>query len=265
MRIAFFVEGSEPESGPKPELLEIWTLICKSLGVLSPDLVFPINKKQLIAMDPGKPPMSGAAEALDDYLRRKYRSREFDAAVVLWDLHPQWNKNATMCRWTETIDLYKYLKDRALLPKEFQDWVQQRYTDLSQRSFPSQRATPVQLTKGAIVPICMEPEFENWLLHDERALKEALDLKGKRAKNWSKIKLPAQPQRRKVHLAEAILAAQAARSPITKKVHDDWERNQLGWTQFLVRSLASQSSKKWASHPLARRLKEVIPPQIENR
>lgn len=260
MRLAFFVEGSNSPIGSKPTLLEVWSEICASLGVLLPTEVFPIDKRFLVAMDPSSPPMSGNAEGLDDLLLRMFQRKPFDAALVLWDLCPPWLPEAALCRWKETISLYAHMEQRHRLPAPFQSWVSQRHHELTHRPSAKQRRAPVKLTDGAIVPVCMEPEFESWLLQDEAALRAVLGLTGQQVKKWPT--LPKEnSQRRKRHLTQAICAAQSASTEICKKIRGDWRTNQPGWTTYLCRSLASRSSDQWAAHPLARRLKEVLPPQ----
>src|SRR5437588_10932540 len=105
LRVALFVEGSvvRPARGSAP-LEAIWRdCLGRALSLRRLDPVVAINKKHLVAMDPGKPRMSGGGEALDQLMVRMMNREPFDAAVVAWDLVPAWNPEGAFCRWDETV------------------------------------------------------------------------------------------------------------------------------------------------------------------
>lgn len=265
MRWALFVEGSEPSA--KPTLAEVWDDICKQLSLQPPCAVFPISKKHLLAMDPINPKMSGAAEGLDALLTRKWQSQSqqgqgvFDAAVILWDLYPAWSKVGTACRWQETLALYQHMQTRKRLPPLFDAWVGSRHQALTTRAVASARIAPVSLAPGAILPLCMVPEFEDWLCQDEASLKVALELTGQRTpRKWPDFSVTA-GLRPKKQLSQAIAAVQSV-APLPKvcgRVRGNWHTNQLGWTRYLCKELIRQDANRWSSHPIPRRLREILP------
>ena len=110
MRTVLFVEGGSAPALPRRQsaLTEIWGQIAEVLGFEGFCRVVPISKKHLVAMDPRNPPMSGAGEGLDKLMARMLNTGPaFDAAVVAWDLVPEWNADGDFCRWRETLNLYR--------------------------------------------------------------------------------------------------------------------------------------------------------------
>lgn len=261
MRVALFVEASDPPAGSAPSLLEVWQGICADLGVLDPAQVYPISKGHLVAMDPGKTKMPGRSEGLDDLLKRMHSRDDFDAAVVLWDLQPAWSHEQGACRWEETQALYRHMASRARLPEPFLSWVKQRSQDLAQRAQPSARSSAPIPSRGAILPVCMEPEFEGWLLQDESALKQVLGVSGQQLRGWPPdLSLRRGGQKAKNLLASAIVAAQSLKPlpEACRKIRGDWRTNQPGWTLYLCRALARHDPVTWRNHPIADRLRELL-------
>lgn len=248
MRVALFVEGSSAPPG-RATLDHAWNSILESAGLRSFDRYYPISKTHLVAMDPSKPKMSGAAEGFDDYVRRMHQRDSFDAVVVAWDLAPPWDTSAPGCRWQETLSIYDNIQKRKRIPDPFLSWASGRYMELKARKNPSARTALPKLEKGSIWPVCMEPEFESLLISDEKALKRAVGLSGVQARNWPSRKI----NQNKRFLAEAIVAAS---QDIKKRIRGDWRTNQYGWCEYLVKQLAAESY--WASHQVVLRLREIL-------
>lgn len=139
LRFTLFVEGSEspPTARGRQALEVLWNdRLGEALGLRHFDLVVPISKTHLIAMDPANPPMSGAGERLDQLMKRVLDRNPFDVAVIAWDLVPAWNPQGEFCRWIETRDLYRFLAQSDCLPDRWRERARQRFEELSQRSSP---------------------------------------------------------------------------------------------------------------------------------
>ena len=120
LRVALFVEGSESPPTPRRSaaLKRVWNDdLAPGVGVSPFDVVVPISKLNLVAMDPENPAMSGNGEGLDQLMVRMMAREPFDAAVVAWDLVPRWNPLGSYCRWDETLDFYRLLSESECLPE----------------------------------------------------------------------------------------------------------------------------------------------------
>lgn len=265
MRIALFVEGSVAPPPPRglPALEEIWKKhLRQALSLHELDPIVPISKRHLVAMDPGLPRMSGAGEALDQLMYRKLKSRDFDAAIVAWDLVPRWNPQGEFCRWDETLNLYRFLKDSRCLPELWTGQAERRYREMSSRKKPSLRPGVPALERGMVLPLCMEPMFEALLTQDEAAARRALGLarrvKGWPSKGWgdASVRHPDAEV-----LGPAIRAATRVRPKlqVTRRVPGDMRTNKDGWGEFLLRKLLDdqQARSRVVTHPICVRLKEL--------
>lgn len=276
LRIALFVEGSEtPSSRRGDNLKSLWVAISKTLGALPPDLVFPISKKLLIALSHDLPAhqqdrMSGAAEGLDDLMRRQLAQSPFDLAIVAWDLAPPWAMRGDVlrCRWNETKSMYAHMARRARLPEPFLSWVQKRTDELESRTLASARSGPPARGPGAILPLCMESCFESWFV-DERAglcsgkngLRQALDVSGRQLRGWPGPFKPGDRRDAKGYVEDAIHAARRLRPPPApvQRIQQSWITNQEGWATYLAQTLHTQDAAAWCAHPIAQRLSELLP------
>jgi len=185
LRVALLVEGSLAPPGRARDALDrIWNQHMARLAGAGPfDLLVPISKTNLVSLDPEQPRMSGNAEALDQLLRRLLDSgREFDAAVLAWDLQPPWDPSTRACRWRETLDLYRFLAQSTALPDNWTQAAAARLTELESRPSPSSRPSPPRLAPGMVLPICMDPVFEDLLASNERGIRRALGLDGPRSR-----------------------------------------------------------------------------------
>jgi hypothetical protein len=268
LRVALFVEGSTAPPSPRGRqaLERIWNDdLGATLGLRRFEPIVPISKPHLTSMDPRRPPISGAGERLDQLMVRTLRSKPFDVAVVAWDLVPAWNPHGDFCRWTETVDLYRFLAESDTLPDLWKDQARRRHEELSRRSTPSERGTPPRIELGMVLPLCMEPMFEGMLVLSEAALRRALGVQGARIPDWPKRGW-GNPQERHPDdrvLAPAIraLGRMRPRPPVLQIVRGDMTTNKDGWGEFLLRKfLADQDVRSdLLDHPFAKRLAELAP------
>lgn len=267
LRVALFVEGSEgPPAARKPSALQrIWNDdLARSVDIPAFDVVVPISKKHLVAMDPDNPPMSGAGESLDQLMVRMMRREPFDAAVVAWDLVPAWNPTGSQCRWRETLDFYRLLSVSECLPALWKQRAGKRWRELDGRASPGERERPPRLVRGMALALCMEPMFEGLLVQDEAALKRALGVQGKPLTRWPPAKRwknrgRHDPDRKLI--GPAVSAARNVKPQPRKlrPVRGSWLTNKDGWGEFLLRELLAdeQARPTVLAHPLCRRLAEV--------
>ena len=278
LRIALFVEGSQAAASRRgDDLRSLWETLCATIGVARPEIVFPIDKKYLLALNLDtaqggqRTKMSGASEGLDDLLRRHYGRTPFDAALVAWDLTPPWAMvTPDRCRWQETVAMYAHMVRRRRLPEPFLSWADRRAQELQGRDRPSARTGAPPLERGAILPLCMESCFESWFV-DERqgvctgknGLRQVLQVTGQRVLGWPEPFSKGDQRSAKNYLKDAISAVRRLRPPhpLTNKIRRGWDDNQESWARFLAEALAARDPKAWRTHPIATRLAELLPLQ----
>lgn len=264
LQVALFVEGSDPPDNlTRSSLRQIWNEhLAGALGLSSFSGVYPISKKHLLAMDPDTPPMSGAGEALDQYMTRMHRRAPFDAAVIAWDLIPEWNREAGVCRWQETLDLYRLLASSKDLDAPWRERARGRWRELTGRPTPSARRRPPVLGRHEILALCMDPVFESLLCVDEAGVRRALGLAGKNVREWPSGWKKVDVRRPDDALLQpAVDAARGERTSATRAVRGAWDTSKNEWGEFLLRSLLAdpQCAPKLIEHPICRRLAEIGP------
>lgn len=266
LRIALFVEGSStPPTRSGKDLLEvIWNeRLGESLGLPRFAPIVPISKKHLVAMDPRNPPMSGAGETLDQLMKRVLDRKPFDVAVIAWDLVPAWNPQEEFCRWTETVDLYRFLSVSEALPELWREKARWRFQNLSERMAPSARQEVPRLEAGLVLPICMVPMFEGLLVQVEGAVKRALGLKhdpkGWPRTGWSDAK-EKRPDLKVLAPAISSLRGVSPKPAVLRTVRGDMKTHKAEWGEFLLRKLLAdeQARAQILSHPIAKRLEELL-------
>lgn len=243
---------------------EIWNeRLGRALGLPRFDPVVPISKTHLVAMDPRNPPMSGAGERLDQLMARVLARTAFDVAVIAWDLEPAWNPREELCRWLETVDLYRFLSKSGELPEIWREKAGQRFRELSGRGTPGARSHPPRLEIGMVLPVCMDPAFEGLLVQDESAVKRALGLRAE-PRGWPRTGWDDPRERRpdlRV-LAPAVASLRRLRPApdILRKVRGDLKTHKNEWGEFLLRELLQDERSRplVLSHPIAKRLAELL-------
>jgi hypothetical protein len=230
----------------------------RAVGFLTPTKVFGITKGNLAAMRLKNTPLrktTSVAEPLDAVLERLRITHNIDCFVVTWDLIPLWDKQAKMCRWTETLALYEGLSLSDKLDPRFRDFAANRFKEMRQRARPSARSVVPQLVSGGVFAVCVDPLFESVFM-DERAMKHSLGISGKRTKGW-----PSGWDRGNVSASEVIGAAvDAAReaapsNKVFRKIRQGYETLKTEWGIHFIESRAFDDSLK--QHPLGKRLAEI--------
>ncbi len=262
-RVVLFAEGSLqgiPTRGPDP-FRRIWLeLLPQWLGLLQPDRVIPISKKDIVAMDP-EVPRSGGATPLDRLMARELNEPGFDVAVVAWDLIPIWHPEGERCRWEETVRLYRHLSESTVLPAAWVTAAARRYRELSTRAAPSGRYGVQPLRTGEVFAVCMEPTLESLLLSCEDAVRSALGVQSRRTKTWPRWDVPCSQPEYEV-LQPAILAARSLkpRPPVFRAIRGDMYTAKNVWGEYLLRHMLDDPSCAQAlrGHALATRLAELL-------
>jgi len=272
LRIALFVEGSisPPQSRGDPALNRIWNEVLGSELNLHPFCsIVPISKKHLVAMDPRNPPMSGSQEPLDYLMARKLeiarrlKQDPFDVAVVAWDLVPAWNPEGPYCRWTETVDLYRFLAVSQVLPDIWKNQARRRLQELEGRHQPSARMSLPPLKQGMVLAVCMEPMFEALLVQDEGAVKRALQVsetpRGWPRQGWGDCR-ERHPDRRILMPAIAAIQSIKPRLRCVKHIRGDMRTKKDEWGEYILRRLFGDPKARASvlQHPLPARLVELL-------
>lgn len=265
LKIVAFVEGGEgmAPSRVEPHLKQIWCdQLPRHLSLLAVSRVVPISKKNIIAMDPSVPAMSGAGEGLDALLMREQQRAPFDVALVAWDLAPPWDPTVTACRWTETVSLYAHLSKSELLVEPWKTYSTRRFQEMSKRKKPSARKAPPALEKGAILPLCMSPEFERFLVQKEKAIKSALGVEGKRMRDWPPWDIDEVGRGNTTLLQSAIRAARNVKdpSPIVRQIRGDMITAKDEWGSYFIRELCAtrEGKERLRGDPLGDRLVDLL-------
>lgn len=263
LRIALFVEGGDsvPSRDGYTSLTKIWSQQLQAwLALLSISRIIPISKKTIIALDPAVPAMSGAGEALDQLIVRELARQDFDVALIAWDLAPPWDPEADMCRWQETLDLYKHLSKSSCLEAEWRSYASTRHAELSGRKVPSARVGLPELRRGAILPLCMTPEFERLLVNDERIIRKALGVLGRQVKNWPTWDVDDRGRGNTLLLQKAILASRRtnSKSDIFRKIRGDMRTAKDDWCSHFLRYVVEEQDDSLKSLELPARLFELL-------
>lgn len=268
LKVALFVEGSEAPPltrGDRP-LERIWNHdLAHALGIQHFEPVVPISKKHLVAMDPETPPMSGAGEALDKLIARKLDQDPFDAAVVVWDLVPAWNRSAGFCRWDETLNLYRFLADSKVLPDGWRKCARERFQELKIRRRPRPRTGKPELCRSMVVGLCVEPMFEVLLTMDEVAVRRVFGLAGRRPAGWPRDgwgdSSVIDPDDKLLVPAVRSLLTVRPRPRVARILKGDFRTNKAGWGEYLLRGLLRDelARTKVLLQPTCLRLREWLP------
>jgi hypothetical protein len=265
-RIALFVEASQPpEMRSSNALAQLWNgRLSAALGLPHFDPIVPISKSNIVAMDPARPRSAGAGEGLDQVMARSLASHGFDCAVVAWDLVPKLDTTADMCRWTETVELYRLLAASDSLPNAWRLRAQARFEELVDRPQPSARATPLRPARNLVIPLCMEKMFESLLTVNEAAVRRALGLHGRYVPGWPGHGWGDPNERSPDNrvIGKAILAASRMRPKVAaiRRVGGTMRTNKHGWGEFLLRSLLDDplAGPLVRDHTIAVRLRETL-------
>lgn len=260
LRVALFVEGSSDVGVRRTVswLSEIWSGHLASLtGHPAFELVVPISKKDLVAMDDAAPRPTGT-EPLDMKMRRYGAGSVFHSAIVAWDLHPEWNELGTFCRWDETVRLCDLLARSRALPEHWRSQAAARAADYNQRGTPSERRSLPRLVDGVILPLCMEPEFEALLTSREVATLRALGFSS-RPSGWPSGWGPGATRRPAEEVLRVAVECVPRASPARRRVRGSWRGNKNEWGEYILRQLLADADGREAirRHPMVERLADM--------
>ncbi|MDC0711469.1 hypothetical protein POL68_23560 [Stigmatella sp. ncwal1] len=267
LRLALFAEGTTD-----PSLDKLWgEEIPKFLGLAPFDRVIGFSKHHMVAMSKANMSLkfktSTLSVGLDVILAQELQKKDFDCAVVAWDLVPAWDSgsDATACRWQDTLLLYEGLARSQKLPPLWHQRATERFHELKARPKPSDRKALPRPEPGMVLSVCMEPEFEGLLL-DEAGVKAALGLKGKKLpRRWPTTWKHTPAPRPSETLARAIEAARSLQPqpPVFRKVRQPLREAKHEWGRLLLSSATPEFRRNILAHPLAERLRlllSAVPP-----
>jgi len=268
LRVAVFAEGSVAEKDlTRDPFTLLWTQVVREcLKLRAIDAVYPIDKRNLIAMSPEVTIVG--VEPLDELMERRLRTDPFDAAVVAWDLYPRWQGlTASACRWEETVEFYRLLGGSSHLPGPWTTAAALRHADLVKRPNHGTRAAPPQVSRFGILAVCMEPTFEGLLVADQAGVKRALGAEGEQLRNWPPSwNQPGIREPGRQLLQPAIKAARDHRPRLVgyPPVRGDMITAKHEWGSTLLRALTTdaRAAPSIAAHPLAVRLRELLPGHV---
>jgi hypothetical protein len=260
LRVALFVEGSSDAGIRRSStwLEEIWNgHLIGAVGRRPFELVVPISKKDLLAMDTDLPRPAGS-EPLDMKLVRLGAGRTFDAAVVAWDLHPAWSSLGVFCRWDESVRMYELLAGSQVLPDDWRRQARARLQDYQARHSPSMRPRSPRMEPGMVHLLCMDPEFESVLSVDERAVRRALGLNS-RPSGWPTGWGVGGTRRPSEEVLRPAVQCLPRTSPVRRRIRGGWRERKGEWGEYILRQLLADASTATAvqSHPIAERLAEI--------
>lgn len=261
MSVAIFVEGANDparRTGLTP-LEELWVrTYLPALGVQDDFHVIPISKKTIVALDPNKPKMSGAAEAFDQLFVRIHKRQPFDRALVLWDLLPAWNPTAGTCRRVEMLDFFQYMSMSAVLPDPWKGKCLARFQALNQKA----NAPNQKLGNGDIGIVIMEPMFEDLLVQDEAVLKGALGIRAgdQMPRSWPRVGWGGAARPDSEVISPAIHSARKMRpnEPIFRAIRGDYRTAKNEWAEYLLRQALARSPGLIGGHPISVRLAALL-------
>jgi hypothetical protein len=258
LKLALFAEGTAD-----PSLDKLWgDEIPRFLGLAPFDRVIGFSKHHMVAMSNAnmnlKHSTSTTSVGLDIILAQELQRKEFDCAVVAWDLVPAWDSgsDATACRWHDTLLLYEGLARSRALPTLWRQQASERLRELTSRAKPSDRKAFPHPAPGMVLGLCMEPEFEGLLL-DETGIKAALGIKGKRLpRRWPTTWKHVSAPRPSETLAKAIEAARSMqpRPPVFRKVRQSLREAKHEWGRLLLSNATPEFRSKILAHPVSERL-----------
>lgn len=261
LRIALFVEGSAGV-GLRRSISwvdEIWnTHLSGLVGGGGFDPIVPISKKDLVSMDKLIHRPTGS-EPLDMKLRRLGAGTAFDAAVVAWDLYPEWNELGAFCRWEECVRLLECVASSEALPNNWREAAAAKANDYAERAVPSARTSLPQIAAGTILPLCMDPEFEALLTASEDAALRALKLSTKPAGWPSSGWGIGGAQRPSEDLVRRAIGSLPRDNPARRQIRGGWRENKNEWGEYILRSLLKDPAGHdvLKRHPICRRLAEL--------
>lgn len=262
LKVALFVEGSlgEQDRSGRPWLDILWRdRLVSTLGLKPFVRVIPFHKGQLTTLDrkDGLRRSPAMNVGLDELIRIEVTRAPFDAGIVAFDLLPPWDTNALVCRWEETLRFYRSMKNSTRLPEEFRTRASERLAELEARTAPSERRAPPRLSKGSLLAVCMDPEFES-LFEDEIAVRKVLGVGRKLPKGWPTT-WGGEGIALKTLLSHAINAARSIdpTPQVLRQIRGSFIDRPHEWAAYFAGSGEGKMAETISRHPTSQRLQEL--------
>lgn len=233
MRVALFVEGSAPV-GNVDHCTKLWNAtLLPALGRAPVDVIVPIGKDAISRMRGLR--TSTSAPGLDARIAQTRRLHNLDPAtdaiVIAWDLEPV-DPDHRRCAFDEKLGLYKGIAESALLADT--SWALDaaaRAAVLALRAGTTPAGASLsRLQPGTVLALCMEPMFEGLLVHDGRAVRDALGLSAYPSgwpSGWGGAE--RDPSKRLMAPAIDLMRAQRPRAPVRRLIRDNWRNAKDEW------------------------------------
>lgn len=204
-------------------------------------------------------PKSPGAIPLDLRMKSAGVGSDFDAAVVAWDLYPEWDDIGAFCRWEETLRLMRLLARSTFLPEDWRLAAERKHFEYSSRTTPGARRSPLGLGEKSVFLVCMEPEFEDLLTANETGVKRVLEIQS-RPKDWPRgwgggTRAPSRD------VMQRVIGMIPPRSGPRRTIKGGWRQSKNEWAEYIVRRMAEheRDRERLRTHPLVRRLAEMDP------
>lgn len=260
-KVVLFVEGQTASRPRRADPLNvIWqNHLVSALKLQKIDRVVPINKKNLLLMDPDLP-ISGVGNiALDKRIAKELEVSPFDVALIAWDLHPAWSKDPDMCLRDEVLRLYRGIASSTALHDSWKRIASIRLEALLNRRVGHRLRKPV-LKNGTVLTLCMEPTFESLLMSSEQVMRDLFEVKdGGRIEwpTWSSF--AGKPE----DLIQRCIKSAARIRPkptILKIIGGDMITAKNEWGEFLLRTILRDEAASLAlkQNSISKQLMRVL-------
>lgn len=241
-----FAEGAHaPDArGFGSEFEQLWRLIATPCGVPQPQRVVGFHKGNIVSMDP----KLMRYEPLDQLIHREHSKAPFSAMVLAFDTEPRHDGLPRNCRHDEVALLLDGFAKSQLLPPSLKAAAVLLLQHYSASPDPTSRGAG-RPPRHAVEVLAMEPMFEGLLLADEKGLRQALGVSGKRIRNWPSFRLRTARPDRDILAKATALAADAVQRQVGSR---PFLENKHGWARWILTRLPN-TSPTW-QHPIASRL-----------
>lgn len=251
--IIVFVEGTANDAGAgaADQVSALWgNELPQLLRCRRPSRVVGFSKGSLEAMrlPAGMKRTSATGLPLDKLMEM---NAPFDAALVVWDAIPPWDRTRPPCRAAEVRSFYEAMAGSTNMTPVLRAAAGQRRQALEER-----HADPPCLARESIAALCLDPEFET-VLADSSTMKSALGFAGRPLQQWPRDWKRTRP---KDVIANAVGAALNARPKpsLLRARRMPFESDPNGWARWLVGRPAFQTHL--GKHPLMQRYAALLGP-----
>lgn len=249
-RFGLFVEGATPTNlVGTVALRQLWEELARLSNASGSVVVHGFDKSQIVSLKEDPRVRLVAPSPLDIFIDQRYRDTPFDVLVVAFDALPPNQLLNHSCMRSEVDFVLRRMVERKHLPRPFAPEAERLLKHYDSR--PQQPRGRGRPPRGAFDVIYMEPVFESLLIADEAAVRRALG-HARTPKDWPTFSRRVKRPDRTVLPRAVSLAAPDART----RVGGTFDTNKHGWALAIVREAAR--GNRFAAHPIARRLRDVL-------